>query len=119
MKNESEPIRGAKIFKKLVTVTENYEGTLNDYNITKLEKVALSRTKPQNITGFYTVEKLKANDIEVEFLGDISAKDLLFQQKMSEQVINSNLIFNNIAVAGDIKAVNFMNHCDLNKVTVM
>lgn len=116
MRNELLTIRGAKTFKEPVTITGNLKGTLNKYNVTELARTALSKTKSQEITGMYTVDELKANYMEADILDGVPTDSILYQDENSEQIINSDVIFENIAIAGDINAAYFMKGCNLSKV---
>lgn len=102
-----------------VTVTGNLEGNLNEYNVTELATYGLSKTRSQNITGVFTVQEFKANDVEADVVDGVAREDFLFQDEVTEQIINSDVVFaGNIAVAGDIKSENLMNGCNLEKVSM-
>ncbi|KAK6634626.1 hypothetical protein RUM43_012027 [Polyplax serrata] len=116
IKSESQTIRGEKTFLMPVTVTGNLEGNLNEYNVTELATYGLSKTRSQNITGVFTVQEFKANDVEADVVDGVAREDFLFQDEATEQIINSDVVFGNIAVAGDIKSENLMNGCNLEKM---
>lgn len=117
MKNGApQTVKGKKVFTKTVTIKGNFNGVLNGYDLAELQKSALSKSNPQNITGTFVVDTLNANNINADSVNGLKTDLLLSQEKPTMQTIESDIIFNNFAITGDIKTSNFVNSCDLSKV---
>lgn len=116
-KNDSRlPIRGRKIFLEKVGVFGDLNGTIDGYNVVDFEKRALSKTKGQNVTAVYRVEDADANALFAETVDGIETDNLIFQDDLNVPKIDSDLVFNNLIVAGNVRSLDFKDGCDLNKI---
>lgn len=116
LKNSSRVIKGEKTFEGKVTVRGNLRGRINGYSLSRLQKIALSKTKAQKVTGKYRAKQLIAKNVRAAFVDGVDMSKVIYKNEQNVQVIDGDVIFRNIKTEGNLDVKNFMNNCDLSRV---
>lgn len=115
-KSSENIVKGQKAFLRKIKVVGDVRGTVDGFDALHFERKAFSKTKIQNVTGIYRIEDVRANALVADVVDEIRTENLLFQDDPSTRTLDSDFVFNRLAVAGNLRAIDFMSQCDLNKV---
>ena len=116
-----ENIEGTKIFHGPVTVQGDFLcPTMNNISLKALEDEAISRAKPQNISGSTSFSEIRANNVRMKTICGIPLSDFVRVNDGVPQFISSPVVFattnGTTIVHGDIKLKGQLNGQNISQV---
>lgn len=103
--NENAAIEGDVYFNNDLTVTKAIElQDLNSFDLEKILKNILMKSKPQVITGLYQFDNINVTNMDVSYINNVSVKELIDLRKNLTE-IKGDIVVDDINIDGNLQSL--------------